>query len=101
MNDSKNGELSDKSFSIKMKEESLVSNKSNKDKEEALQNLKENRNLNERIIKLFVGNHPLLSVKTIKNMVHLNFLNKYSSSESYYNSIIIEHIIHNEPGHIC
>ena len=100
MNDSKNGELSDKSFSIKMKEESLVSNKSNKDKEEALQNLKENRNLNERIIKLFVGNHPLLSVKTIKNMVHLNFLNKYSSSESYYNSIIIEHIIHNEPGHI-
>ena len=77
MNDSKNGELSDKSFSIKMKEESLVSNKSNKDKEEALQNLKENRNLNERIIKLFVGNHPLLSVKTIKNMVHLNFLNKY------------------------
>jgi len=100
MNDSKNVEISDKSFSIKLKEESLISNKTKKDEEEALQNLKENRNLNERIIKLFVGNHPLLSVKTIKNMVHLHFLNKYSKSESYYNSIIIEHIIHNEPGHI-
>ena len=100
MDDSKEVELSDKSFSIKKKDESLISSKSKNDKNDGCKNSKEIKNLNERIIKLFIGNHPLLSIKSIKNLVHLHFLNKYAKPESYYNSIIIDHIIHNEPGHI-
>ena len=98
MDDSKNFEFSDKSLSIKNKDESLISSKNKKDKNET--ETKERNNLNERIIKLFIGNHPLLSMKTIKNLTHLHFLNKYLKNETYYDSIIIEHIIHNEPGHI-
>ena len=100
MDDSKNVELPDGSFSIKKKEESLISCKSNDDKDKSYQNFKESKNLNERIIKLFVGNHPLLSFETIRNLTKLHFINKYAKTESFYNSIIIEHIIHNEPGHI-
>ena len=98
MDDSKNFELSIQSLSIKKKDESLISPKENIDKNE--KGPKEKNNLNERIIKLFIGNHPLLSMKTIKNITHLHFSNKYLYNENYYNSIIIEHIIHNEPGHI-
>ena len=100
MDDSKKFELSDKSFTIKNKTESLISDKNNSDKKENSQKAKENNNLNERIIKLFIGNHPLLSMRTIRNLTNLHFVNKYTKNETYYNSIIIEHIIHNEPGHI-
>ena len=100
MDDSKKFELSDKSFTIKNKTESLISDKNNSDKKENSQKAKENNNLNERIIKLFIGNHPLLSMRTIRNLTKLHFVNKYTKNETYYNSIIIEHIIHNEPGHI-
>ena len=100
MDDSKNAELSEKSFSIKKLDESLISYKSKDAKNDTYKNSKECKNLNERIIKLFIGNHPLLSIKSIENLARLHFLNKYAKPESYYNSIIIEHIIHNEPGHI-
>ena len=96
MDNSKNDELSE----IKKKDESIISLKSNNGEKETYQDFKEKNNLNERIIKLFIGNHPLLSLKTIKNLSRLHFLNKYSKDDSFYNSIIIEHIIHNEPGHI-
>ena len=39
-------------------------------------------------------------MRTIRNLTNLHFINKYIKNETYYNSIIIEHIIHNEPGHI-
>ena len=100
MDDSKKFELSDKSFTIKKKSESIISDIDDINKKESAQKSKENNNLNERIIKLFVGNHPLLSMRTIRNLTNLHFMNKYIKNESYYNSIIIEHIIHNEPGHI-
>ena len=100
MDDSKKLELSDKSFTIKKKSESIISDLDDIDKKENSQKSKENNNLNERIIKLFVGNHPLLSMRTIRNLTNLHFINKYIKNETYYNSIIIEHIIHNEPGHI-
>lgn len=100
MDDSKNAELSEKSFSIKKLDESLISYKNKDAKNDTYKNSKECKNLNERIIKLFIGNHPLLSIKSIENLARLHFLNKYAKPESYYNSIIIEHIIHNEPGHI-
>ena len=100
MDDSKNAELSEKSFSIKKLDESLISYKNKDAKNDTYKNSKECKNLNERIIKLFIGNHPLLSIKSIENLARLHFLNKYAKPESYYNSVIIEHIIHNEPGHI-
>ena len=100
MDDSKKLELSDKSFTIKKKSESIISDLDDIDKKENSQKSKENNNLNERIIKLFIGNHPLLSMRTIRNLTNLHFINKYIKNETYYNSIIIEHIIHNEPGHI-
>ena len=68
MDDTNNSEISEKSLVIKKCNESLISYKSIKDKKDSLQESKENKNLNERIIKLFIGNHPLLSMKTIKNM---------------------------------
>ena len=61
---------------------------------------KENQKLNEKIVKLFIGNHPLLPRKTIRKIIHFNFMKKYLKNEFYYNSIIIDHIIHNDPGHI-
>ena len=100
MDDSKKLELSDKSFTIKKKSESIISDLDDIDKKENSQKSKENNNLNERIVKLFIGNHPLLSIRTIRNLTNLHFINKYIKNETYYNSIIIEHIIHNEPGHI-
>ena len=100
MDDSKKFELSDNSFTIKKQSESIISEKTDSNKKENTQKAKDTYNLNERIVKLFIGNHPLLSMRTIRNLTNLHFLNKYIKNETYYNSIIIEHIIHNEPGHI-
>ena len=100
MDDSKKFELSDNSFTIKKQSESIISEKTDSNKKENTQKAKDTYNLNERIVKLFIGNHPLLSMRTIRNLTNLHFVNKYIKNETYYNSIIIEHIIHNEPGHI-
>ena len=61
MDDSKHVELSEKSLSIKKNNESLITYKSKDEKNDTYKNSKEMKNLNERIIKLFIGNHPLLS----------------------------------------
>ena len=97
-------ELSVKSFTIKNNYESSMSLyiniDNNLDNNTTNQQSKDNQNLNEKIVKLFIGNHPLISMKTIKKISHFNFINKYLKNEFYYNSIIIDHIIHNDPGHI-
>ena len=93
-------ELSVKSFTIKNNNDSSLSLYNNFDNNTTNQQSKDNQNLNEKIIKLFIGNHPLISMKTIKKISHFNFINKYFKNEFYYNSIIIDHIIHNDPGHI-
>ena len=96
----KKEELSVKSFTEKDKSNSSISLFNNNDNNTTNQQSKDNQNLNEKIVKLFVGNHPLISMKTIKKIAHFNFTNKYLKNEFYYNSIIIDHIIHNDPGHI-
>ena len=93
-------ESSVKSLTIKNNNESTTSIYHNNDKNITYQQSKDNQNINEKIVKLFIGNHPLISMKTIKKISHFNFINKYLKNEFYYNSIIIDHIIHNEPGHI-
>ena len=93
-------EISVKSFTIKNNNDSSLSLYNNFDNNTTNQQSKDNQNLNEKIIKLFIGNHPLISMKTIKKISHFNFINKYLKNEFYYNSIIIDHIIHNDPGHI-
>ena len=93
-------ELSVKSFTIKNNNDSSISLYNNIDNATTNQQSKDNQNLNEKIVKLFIGNHPLISMTTIKKISHFNFTNKYLKNEFYYNSIIIDHIIHNDPGHI-
>ena len=100
MDDLKKEELSVKSFTIKKNNESFISYEDNNENTKTKNQSKEDKNLNEKIVKLFIGNHPLITMKTIQKLIKLNFLNKYVKSELYYNSIIIDHIIHNEPGHI-
>ena len=100
MDDLKKEELSVKSFTIKKNNESFISYEDNNENTKTKNQSKEDKNLNEKIVKLFIGNHPLITMKTIQKLIKLNFLNKYAKSELYYNSIIIDHIIHNEPGHI-
>ena len=93
-------ETSVKSFTIKNNNDSSVSIYHNIDNNTTYQQSKDTQNLNEKIIKLFIGNHPLISMKTIKKICRFNFVNKYLKNEFYYNSIIIDHIIHNDSGHI-
>ena len=104
MDDKLKKELSVKSFTIKNNNQSSISLyinvDYNLDNNTTIQQSKDNQHLNEQIAQLFIGNHPLLSMKTIKRISHFNFINKYIKNEFYYNSIIIDHIIHNDPGHI-
>ena len=104
MEDNLKKELSVKSFTIKNNYESSISLyinvDNNLDNNTTNQQSKDNQHLNETIAKLFIGNHPLISMKTIKKISHFNFINKYIKNEFYYDSIIIDHIIHNDPGHI-
>ena len=96
-------DFSVKSFTIKNNNDSslsLYNIDNNFDNNTNNRQSKDNQNINEKIVKLFIGNHPLISIKTIKKISHFNFINKYLKNEFYYNSIIIDHIIHNDPGHI-
>ena len=56
--------------------------------------------LNEKIIKLLVGDHPLLSMKTIEKIAYCNFMNQYYNDQDFYNIKVIDEIIHNENSHI-
>ena len=101
MENSLKEELSAKSLTIKNNNNiSSISIYNTNDNNLSNNPSKENQKLNEKIVKLFIGNHPLIPRKTIRKIIHFNFMKKYLKNEFYYNSIIIDHIIHNDPGHI-
>ena len=58
------------------------------------------KDLNEKIIKLLIGDHPLLPMKTIEKIAHCNFMNQHYKSKDFYNIRVIDEIIHNESSHI-
>ena len=62
--------------------------------------LESDRDLNEKIIKLLIGDHPLLPMKAIKKIAHCNFMNQHYKTKDYYNIKVIDEIIHNENSHI-
>lgn len=99
MDDSKKDELSVNSSDLK--NISILTNSNNKHTNSIYeQNSQLNKILNEKISGLFVKNQQLISIKTIEKISHLNFKMKYCNNEYYYNSVVIGHIIDNEPGHI-
>ena len=100
MNNLLKDELSAKSFVLQNINNSSISIYNNIENNTTNQQSKDNQNLNEKIVKLFIGNHSLISMKTIKKLSYFYFINKYLKNELYYNSIIIDHIIHNDRGHI-
>ena len=56
--------------------------------------------LNKKIIKLLVGEHPLLPMKTIEKIAYCNFMNQHYKNKDFYNIKVIDEIIHNENSHI-
>ena len=82
----------------------LNSNNYNLNDAQILENNKENsyydKDLNEKIIKLFIGDHPLLPMKTIEKIAHCNFMNQHYKNKDYYNIKVIDEIIHNESSHV-
>ena len=98
MHNSSKKELSVKSTFIQKNIDISGSFYYNNDENTTNQQSKENQILNEKIIKLYIDKHPLLSMKTIKKLANFNFTIQYTKNE--YNSIVVNHIIHNDPGHI-
>ena len=89
-----------KSFSL-----NIISNNSyNLNEGRILENNNENsycdKDLNEKIIKLLIGNHTLLPMKTIEKIAYCNFINHHLNKKEYYNIKVIDEIIHNENSHI-
>ena len=82
----------------------LNSNNYNLNDAQIFENNKENsyydKDLNEKIIKLFIGDHPLLPMKTIEKIAHCNFMNQHYKGKDYYNTKVIDQIIHNESTHV-
>ena len=58
------------------------------------------KNLNEKIIKLLIGDHPLLPMKAIEKIAYCNFMNQHFKNRDFYNKNIIDEIIHNQSSHI-
>ena len=58
------------------------------------------RNLNEKIVKLLIGNHPLLPMKSIEKIAYCNFMSQNCKNKDFYNIKVIDEIIHNESTHI-
>ena len=82
----------------------LSSNSYNLNEGRILENNTENtfcdKELNEKIIKLLIGDHPLLPMKTIEKIAYCNFMNQHYKNKDYYNIKVIDEIIHNENSHI-
>ena len=82
----------------------LNSNNYNLNDAQIFENNKENsyydKDLNEKIIKLFIGDHPLLPMKTIEKIAHCNFMNQHYKNKDFYNIKVIDEIIHNESSHV-
>ena len=98
MNNSSKKELSVKSTFLQKNIDMSGSFYYNNDENTTNQQSKENQFLNEKIVKLYIDKRPLLSMKTIKKLANFNFTIQYTKNE--YNSIVVNHIIHNDPGHI-
>ena len=64
------------------------------------ENIYSDKELNEKIIKLLIGDHPLLPMKAIKKIAHCNFMNQHYKTKDFYNIKVIDEIIHNENSHI-
>ena len=82
----------------------ISSNSYNLNEGRILENNNENsycdKDLNEKIIKLLIGNHPLLPMKTIEKIAYCNFMNQHYKTRDFYNIKVIDEIIHNENSHI-
>ena len=64
------------------------------------ENSSSDKDLNEKIIKLLIGEHPLLPMKTIEKIAYCNFMNQHYKNKDFYNIKVIDEIIHNEKSHI-
>ena len=64
------------------------------------ENIYSDKDLNEKIIKLLIGDHPLLPMKAIEKIAHCNFMNQHYKNKDFYNIKVIDEIIHNENSHI-
>ena len=60
----------------------------------------DSKTLNEKIIKLLIGDHPLLPISVIEKIAHCNLMIEYFNNKDFYNIKIINEIIHNESTHI-
>ena len=82
----------------------LSGNSYNLNEGRILENNNENshcdKDLNEKIIKLLIGDHPLLPIKTIEKIAYCNFMNQHYKNKDFYNIKVIDEIIHNESSHI-
>lgn len=58
------------------------------------------KNLNEKIVNLLIGNHPLLPMKSIEKIAYCNFMSQNCKNKDFYNIKVIDEIIHNESTHI-
>ena len=58
------------------------------------------KNLNEKIVKLLIGAHPLLPMITIEKIAYCNFMSQHFKSNDVYNVKVIDEIIHNESTHV-
>ena len=56
--------------------------------------------LNEKIVKLLIGDHPLLPISIIEKIAHCNFMIEYFNNKDFYNIKVIDEIIHNASTHI-
>ena len=82
----------------------ILNNNNNINKEKIIENKNDNsycdKDLNEKIVKLLIGDHPLLPIKTIEKIAYCNFMNQNFKNEDFYNIKVIDEIIHNENSHI-
>ena len=58
------------------------------------------RNLNEKIVKLLIGDHPLLPMITIEKIAYCNFMSQHFKNNDVYYVKVIDEIIHNESTHV-
>ena len=58
------------------------------------------KNLNEKIVKLLIGDHPLLPMITIEKIAYCNFMSQHFKGNDIYNVKVIDEIIHNESSHV-
>ena len=58
------------------------------------------KELNAKIVKLLIGNHPLMPMKIIEKIAYCNFCSRHCKNKDFYQIKVIDEIIHNENSHI-